>query len=222
MATKHQRQQAVRAFLGKVWSPGRPSSARREDRVRFWEAIAEGFSSEDAAGLVGLSTPVGSRWFRQAGGMPPLSLGPISGRYLSFEEREEIAILHAQGAGVRTIARQLGRSPSTVSRELRRNASTRSNELAYRASTAQWHAERRASRPKVSKLAANRQLRDYVADRLAGQIARPDGEAVAGPEVRFVGRRHGRRADRRWAKSWSPEQISNRLRVDFPHDESML
>ena len=108
-----------------------------------------------------------------------------------------------------------------MSRELRRNASTRSNELAYRASTAQWHAERRASRPKVSKLAANDRLRDYVADRLSGQIARPDGEAVAGPEVAFVGRRHGCRADRRWAKSWSPEQISNRLRVDFPHDESM-
>jgi len=39
--------------------------------------------------------------------------------------------------------------------------------------------------------------------------------------VRFIGRRHGRRADRRWAKSWSPEQISNRLRVDFADDESM-
>jgi IS30 family transposase len=39
--------------------------------------------------------------------------------------------------------------------------------------------------------------------------------------VRFVGRRHGRRADRRWAKAWSPEQISNRLRVDFANDESM-
>ena len=183
MATKHQRQLAVRAFRGKVWSPGRPSSARREDRVRFWEAIAEGFSSEDAADLVGLSTPVGTRWFRQAGGMPPLSLAPTSGRYLCFEEREEIAILHAQGAGVRTIARELGRSPSTVSRELRRNASTRSNELAYRASTAQWHAERRASRPKVSKLAANMQLRDYVADRLAGQIAQPDGELVPGDRM---------------------------------------
>lgn len=143
----------------------------------------------------------GFKWFRQAGGMPPLSVGPTSGRYRSFEEREEIAILHAQGAGVRAIAPELGRSPSTVSRELRRNAWTRSNELAYRSSTAQWHAERRASRPKVSKLTANGRLRDYVADRLAGQIARPDGEAVAGPEVPFVGRRHGRRADRRWAKS---------------------
>jgi IS30 family transposase len=153
--------------------------------------------------------------------MPSLALVPISGRYLSFSEREEIAILNAGGFGVRGIARRLGRDPSTISRELRRNASTRSNELSYRASTAQWHAERRASRPKVSKLAANDRLRDYVQDRLSGSIARPDGELVAGPDVRFEGRRHGRRADRRWAKSWSPEQISNRLRLDFPDDETM-
>jgi IS30 family transposase len=44
---------------------------------------------------------------------------------------------------------------------------------------------------------------------------------VLGPVVRFNGRRHGQRVDRRWAKSWSPEQISNRLRVDFPDDDSM-
>jgi IS30 family transposase len=153
--------------------------------------------------------------------MPPISLAPVSGRYLSFAEREEIAILHAQRLGVREIARRIGRSPSTISRELRRNASTRTYRLAYRATTAQWHAERRASRPKVSRLAANDRLRDYVQDRLAGTIVRPDGELVAGPEVRFIGRRHGRRADRRWAKAWSPEQISNRLRVDFPDDEGM-
>jgi IS30 family transposase len=122
---------------------------------------------------------------------------------------------------VREIARRLGRSPSTISRELRRNASTRSNQLMYRASTAQWHAERRASRPKVSKLAVNDRLREYVQDRLSGTIARPDGELVPGPDVRFIGRRHSRRADRRWAKAWSPEQISNRLRVDFPDDETM-
>ena len=153
--------------------------------------------------------------------MPPICLAPVSERYLSFAEREEIAILHAQGAGVRAMARRLGRSPSTISRELRRNASTRSYAVPYRATTAQWHAQRRASRPKVSKLASNDTLRAYVQDRLAGQIARPDGELVPGPDVRFAGRRHGRRADRRWAKSWSPEQISHRLRVDFPDDESM-
>src|SRR5205823_6776396 len=108
------------------------------------------------------------------------------------------------------------RDPSTVSRELRRNASTRSDELTYRATTAQWHAERRASRPKVAKLAAHGRLRDYVQDRLAGQVARPDGGLVAGPDVRFIGRRHGRRADRRWAKAWSPGQIASPLPVDFP------
>ncbi len=221
MVHKQQRVEAVRAMRGKMWSPGRPSTARRENRVRFWEAIAVGLSSEDAAGEAGISPAVGTRWFRDAGGMPPLDLAPVSGRYLSFNEREEISILNAQDVGVREMARRLGRSPSTISRELRRNASTRSNELTYRASTAQWHAERRASRPKVSKLAANDRLREYVQDRLSGVIARPDGELVPGPDVRFVGRRHGRRADRRWAKAWSPEQISNRLRVDIPDDETM-
>jgi IS30 family transposase len=153
--------------------------------------------------------------------MPTLTLVPLSGRFLSFAEREELALLRAQQLGVRDIARRLGRSPSTISRELRRNASTRDYATPYRATTAQWHAERRASRPKVAKLAANDRLRDYVQDRLAGQIARPDGELIAGPTVRFIGRRHGRRVDRRWAKSWSPEQISHRLTVDFPDDESM-
>ena len=82
-------------------------------------------------------------------------------------------------------------------------------------------AELQARRPKTAKLVSNDQLREYVQDRLAGMIARPDGEPVSGPEVRFVGRRHGRRADRRWAKAWSPEQISNRLCLDFPDDETM-
>ena len=129
--------------------------------------------------------------------------------------------MYAQQLAVREIARRIGRAPSTISRELRRNASTRSSQLAYRATTAQWHAERRAGRPKLSKLAGNDRLREYVQDRLAGTIARPDGEPVLGPLVRFNGRRHGQRVDRRWAKAWSPEQISNRLRVEFPDDDSM-
>src|SRR5438094_394281 len=216
-----ERQWAVREMRGQMWSPGRPSTARREDRQRFWRASGAGCSSEEAAAAAGVSQAVGSRWFRDGGGMPPISLAPLSGRYLSFAEREEIAILHAQQVGVRRIARRLGRSPSTISRELRRNASTRSHSIAYRATTAQWHAERRASRPKVSKLAANDALRTYVQDRLAGAIARPDGSPAAGPEVRWIGRRHGRRKDRRWAQSWSPEQIANRLPLDFPDDGSM-
>ena len=63
MANKHRPVGAIRAMRGKVWSPGRPSTARREDRVRFWEAIAAGLSSEDAATAAGVSSAVGSRWF---------------------------------------------------------------------------------------------------------------------------------------------------------------
>jgi IS30 family transposase len=153
--------------------------------------------------------------------MPTVTLAPLSGRYLSFAEREEIALLRAQRLGVREIARRVGRAPSTISRELRRNAGTRTGSLTYRASTAQWHADRRARRPKPAKLAVNAELRRYVQGRLAGAVQRPDGRVVQGPRVAWGGRRHGRRKDRRWAKSWSPEQISNRLRVDFPDDESM-
>jgi IS30 family transposase len=60
---------------------------------------------------------------------------------------------------VREIARRLGRAPSTISRELRRNASTRTYWLDYKASIAQWHAERRARRPKTAKLVGNDRLR---------------------------------------------------------------
>ena len=88
------RQEAIRAMRGQVWSPGRPSVAGREDRQRFWRAIAAGRSSEEAAATAGVSAAVGVRWFRDGGGMPPISLAPLSRRYLSFAEREEIAILH--------------------------------------------------------------------------------------------------------------------------------
>ncbi|MCA1700969.1 MAG: IS30 family transposase [Actinobacteria bacterium] len=199
---------------------GRPPAGRREHRVRFWEAIARGASSENAAVEAGVLPSIGVRWFRKGGGMPPLTLAPVSGRYLSFTEREEIAVLLAGGAGVREIARQLGRAPSTISRELQRNAAVRSGRPEYRASTAQTHADRRARRPKPAKLAVNPELRAYVQARLSGAVQRPDG-SVAGPEVGWRGRRHGPRKDRRWGQCWSPEQISGRLRVDFPDDESM-
>jgi len=202
-------------------SPGRASVVRREHRQPFWLAIAQGSSGEDAAAVAGVSPAVGTRWFREGGGMPTISLAPLSGRYLSFVEREEIALLHAQGIGVREIARRVGRDPSTISRELRRNRTNHGGHTEYRASTAQWHADRRATRPKVARLASNARLHDYVQDRLSGTIVAPDGIEVAGPDVRWIGRRHGRRQDRRWSNAWSPEQIANRLKVDFPDDASM-
>jgi IS30 family transposase len=215
------RRRSDRALRAPMRSPGRPPVWRREHQQRFWQAIAAGLSSEEAAARAGLSPAVGTRWFREAGGMRTVTLTPFSSRYLSFAEREEIAIHNAQGCGVRAIARLVGRSPSTVSRELRRNAATRGGLLEYRATTAQWHAHRRAMRPKVAKLAANAALRRYVQERLGGAVTAADGTAVQGPNVHWIGRRHGRRKHRRWASSWSPEQIAKRLRVDYPDDQSM-
>ena len=202
-------------------SPGRPPVGSRGAQVVFWRKIVAGWSSEDAAVAVGVSPPVGSRWFREGGGMSPICLSAPSGRYLSFADREEIALLKAQHLSVREIARRVGRDASTISRELRRNAATRAGALEYRASVAQWHAERRARRPKTAKLATNDRLRDYVQQRLAGAVTDADGRPIPGPNVPWKGRRHGRRADRRWGTAWSPEQISRRLRVEFPDDESM-
>ncbi|WP_084310934.1 IS30 family transposase [Phycicoccus elongatus] len=206
---------------GPMRSPGAPSH-RREVERGFWREIAKGLLAEEAAEVVGASQAVGARWFRHGGGMSPFDLKAFSGRYLTFAEREEIALLKAQGAGVRTIAREVGRSPSTISRELRRNAATRGGKLEYRASVAQWKAELVARRPKTAKLVANEPLRAYVQERLAGQVTRPDGTVVLGPPVgTWSGRNKPHRKDRAWVSGWSPEQIANRLPIDFPDDESM-
>jgi IS30 family transposase len=51
-----------------------------------------------------------------------LAVRQISTRYLSQDERIEIADLRQSGLSLRAIAVRLGRAPSTISRELRRNA----------------------------------------------------------------------------------------------------
>ena len=204
------RKRSTRARLGSL---GRPSVAGRAEQELFWRAIATGLSIEAAALKAGVSEAIGSRLFRKAGGVPPAmfrsSAKPLSGRYLSLAEREEIALLIVQGHSLREIGRRLGRAASTISRELDRNAATHGGRMAYRATAAQWHADRSARRPKPTKLARHAALRTYVEDRLAGVVAAPSGA-----------RRPGPRKDRRWAKAWSPEQIARRLPIDFPDDET--
>ncbi|HCJ6280172.1 TPA: IS30 family transposase, partial [Pseudomonas aeruginosa] len=130
--------------------------------------------------------------------------------------------LRAQSVGVREIARRLGRSPSTISRELTRNAATRSGRLEYRASVAQWKAELVAKRPKPARLVTNPQLRHYVQERLEGKVHNANGREIAGPlQAPFKGRNKPHRGDHKWVNGWSPEQIANRLQIDFPDDKSM-
>jgi IS30 family transposase len=225
VAMTRRRRRSDRSGRAPLFSPGRPVVAGRNEQRRFWAGIAAGMASEDSALQAGMSQAVGTRLFRKAGGMPPAmfrpSAKPLSGRYLSFAEREEIALLRVQGCSMREVGRRLGRVASTISRELRRNAATRNGGLEYRATTAQWHAERSARRPKQAKLALNAALRTYVEERLAGGVVAPSGVPVPGPAVRWKGRRHGPRKHRRWANAWSPEQITRRLPVDFPDDETM-
>src|SRR5262249_23378801 len=166
------RRRSNRSGRAPLYLPGRPVVAGRDQQRRFWAAIAAGMASEDAAVQAGMSQAVGTRLFRKAGGMPPAmfrpSAKPLSGRYLSFAEREEIALLRVQGCSMREVARRLGRTASTISRELRRNAATRCGGLEYRATTAQWHADRSARRPKTGEACAQR----GIANLCGGTIGR--------------------------------------------------
>lgn len=77
-------------------------------------------------------------------------------------------------------------------------------------------------RPKQAKLVKNPQLRKYVQDRLEGKIFGTDGREITGPrQAQFIGRNKPHRGDRKWVNRWSPEQIANRLQVDFPDDAYM-
>ncbi|GAA2425606.1 helix-turn-helix domain-containing protein [Streptomyces glaucus] len=110
--------------------PGRPPTRREAERL-FWREIAKGLTSQDAAVAAGAAPAVGTRWLRHAGGIPQIDPAG-SGRYLSFAEREKITLWRVQGATVRKMAKQLGRTPSTISRKLRRNTATPGGKLEYR------------------------------------------------------------------------------------------
>jgi len=141
---------------------GRPGLARAE-RVVFWEGVRGGLGVAEAAAAAGIAFRSGWRLFAEAGGVKGNGPAAGSGRYLSFAEREEIAVGLAAGQPRREIAARLGRHPSTIGREITRNA-PRGN---YRARAAEAQARHRARRPRPTKLAAGGRLRQYVQARLA-------------------------------------------------------
>jgi len=163
------------------WRPGLP----RVVRERFWELVRSGVAPRDAGVAVG-SREAAGRWFRAAGGVKGNGPGPVSGRYLSLAEREEIALGLAREGSYRVSGARIGRPASTVSREVARNGPAGR----YRAVRAQGLAEQRARRPKVAKLAGNAGLRDWVQARLAEKwspeqiSAALAGEFADRPEMR--------------------------------------
>lgn len=161
-------------------------AAGREVRRQFWLLIKAGLVRKQAAVALGLNEWTGKEWFRQAGGVIPAFLSsPVSDRFLSFAEREEILVGVDHGDSIRVIAKDLGRAPSTVLRELRRNMQQpyrtrlgcsplgrpRTRPLDYRPSLAQRRAERWAARPKPARLATNQPLHDLVQAKLLQRLS---------------------------------------------------
>jgi|SRR5438094_728054 len=178
--------------------------ASREVLRQFWLAIRDGSLREQAAERLGYNRVTGQKWFRQAGGVVPAYVtAKRSGRFLSFEEREEIFAGVERGDSIRLIARSLGRAPSTVQRELRRNMWHQlyrarhhrphgfpvRTPWSYRPSRAQRRAELNARRPKPAKLATNLELRKLVQTKLTSRLG--------------------------------PEQIAAQLRRKFPEQPEM-
>ena len=122
-----------------------------ERQKRFWELVTAGSSCSQACEAVGVDRRQGYRWRRDLGGRPPAAPRVVSARYLSLEERLQIADLHLAGASMRTIAARLRRAPSTISRELRRNGPV-AGRARYAPYAAHKRAGLRARRPKPFKL----------------------------------------------------------------------
>jgi hypothetical protein len=195
MGTARHRRSA-RAGCAPMRSPGRPTAGRREHRQRFWEGIRRGLSSEDAALAAGVSQPVGGRWFRESGGMPPFSLAPLPGAFCRSPSerrspsgaRSALGFVRSPGESVdphRRFRGSCGATPRPVAADSSTGRRRPSGTLTGRRGA-----------KKVAKLAANGKLRGYVQDRLAGMIAALDGARLQGPKARWSGRRHGRRQDR--------------------------
>ena len=141
-----------------------------------WSFASGGGVSWRAAREVGVSRTAGNNWARGykvyrrgrvvgfVPGLERLAVRQISSRYLSQDERIQIADLRHAGLGIRQIAQRLGRAPSTISRELRRNAT---GGAGYRPFDAHQAATARRARRPGRRVDTNAELGRQVAERLA-------------------------------------------------------
>jgi len=87
----------------------------------------------------------------------------ISSRFLSQDERVEIADMRHAGASIREIAQKLGRAPSTISRELHRNTVGRRG---YRPFEAHRKATTRRARHRRRRIETDAELRELIGELL--------------------------------------------------------
>src|SRR4029450_1088279 len=92
-----------------------PTAVRR----RYFELIRTGLSGSAAAQEVGVSLSCGSLWFIDAGRVSFIET-PISARYLSQDDRIEIADGLARGERVKLIAARIGKTFQSVYPEISR------------------------------------------------------------------------------------------------------
>jgi IS30 family transposase len=130
---------------------------------RYFELIRTGLSGSAAAQEVGVSLSCGSLWFIDAGRVSFIET-PISPRYLSQDDRIEIADGRARGEPIKKIAARIGKSYQTVYRELARN---RKSDGRYQPWFAHNQAYVRRRRVKPRRFAVDAGLRGAVAGKLA-------------------------------------------------------
>ncbi len=136
-----------------------PAAVKR----RYFKLIRSGLSGSAAAARVGVSLSCGSLWFIDAGRVNFIET-PISSRYLSQDDRIEIADGLARAEPVKAIAARIGKSYQTVYREIARN---RKPDGRYQPWYAHNQAHLRRKRPKPRRFMVDPGLREAVAGRLA-------------------------------------------------------
>jgi IS30 family transposase len=168
----------------------------RESRVAFWRAVGGGASGEAASAAAGCVANTGRKWMREAGGVIPRHLLDVpSGRYLDQLDRSVIMVARRDGKSLREIATLVGRHPSTVSRELNR------------------------ARIKRGMRAGVQQFRSY--DARSAQLHAESRTPRPQPSKLSLDPVLHEYVQTRLDWRWSPEQISNTLKADFPGEEEM-
>lgn len=179
----------------------------RARRRSFWLAVRSGLSTAAAAASIGVAKSTGERWFVEAGGMPPMPLTPPRGpsRYLTLEDRIAIFVGLMLGNSYAEIARCLGRATSTVTREL---------DL-YKTRT---HLRRAVPVGRTTGYRMAKTLNycpSLAHARAEAARRRPKtGKLACCPRLQ-------KEVQTRLNKCHSPEQISGRLRLDFPDQVEM-